>query len=99
MMNMAITHARNADAKGRVTLGERFANQTVLVEDRGDDLLIRLARVIPAREAWLYENNKARAMVRRGLSQAKAGHTAPPPNLAAAKRMVAKLPRDTGRDG
>ena len=81
---------RNADNKGRLTLGDRFANQTVLVEDRGDELIIRLARVIPASEAWLYENDEALAMVRRGLKQARAGKRAKPPNLAAAKRLVAK---------
>jgi hypothetical protein len=48
-------HARNVDSKGRLTLGEAFANRTVLVEERGEgEVLIRLARVIPEREAWLY---------------------------------------------
>jgi hypothetical protein len=35
--------------------------------------LIKLARVIPEREAWLYENKEAVASVRRGLNQAASG--------------------------
>jgi hypothetical protein len=91
---MVSTQTRNADAKGRVTLGERYANRTLLVEERGDEVVIRLARVIPEREAWLYRNKKAKGMVRRGLGQAKAGQSAKPPNLAAARRLLAKMPPD-----
>jgi hypothetical protein len=87
-MSDASTYPRSADAKGRVTLGERFANRTVLVEDHGDELVIRLARIIPEREAWLYENKKALGMVRRGLKQAKAGQTVAGPDWAAAKRLA-----------
>jgi hypothetical protein len=46
-MNDISRKPRHADSKGRITLGERFANRTVLVEAVGDDLLIRLARVVP----------------------------------------------------
>jgi hypothetical protein len=43
----------------------------VLVEEQGEgEVLIRLARVIPEREAWLYDNKQALAQVRRGLKQA-----------------------------
>jgi hypothetical protein len=91
-MAAASTYPRNTDSKGRVTLGERFANRTVLVEDRGEELLIRLARVVPEKEAWVYENKKALGMVRRGLKQAKAGRTSAPPDMAAARRLVAGIP-------
>jgi hypothetical protein len=90
-MTISSSQPRNTDSKGRVTLGEQFANRTVLIEDRGDEVVIRLARVIPEREAWLYENKKAMASVRRGLKDAKSGRTAKAPDLAAAKRLVADM--------
>ena len=65
------TLTKNVDSKGRLTLGDSFANHTVLVEQHGEgEVLVKLARVIPAREAWLYENSEALAAVRRGLKQA-----------------------------
>jgi hypothetical protein len=80
--------SRNVDAKGRVALGERFANRTVIVEPRGnDEVVIRLARVIPEREAWLYANPEALGSVRRGLSQARSRRFAKaPPDLKGAAR-------------
>lgn len=46
--------------------------------------VLRLARVIPEREAWLYENPNALASVRRGLEQARKGMVAKtPPDLKA----------------
>ena len=64
---------KNTDSKGRITLGDAFANRTMLVERHGEEIILRLARVIPERESWLYENETALASVRRGLKQAKAG--------------------------
>ena len=65
---------KNVDSKGRLTLGESFANRTVIVEGRvGGEVVIRLARVVPEREAWLYENEPAEVSVRRGLKQARDG--------------------------
>lgn len=91
-----VTLTKNVDSKGRLTLGEAFANHTVLVESHGPgELLVRLARVIPAREAWLYENKAALASVRRGLEQAAEGHQfAKGPNLKAAATLVAQLQDD-----
>lgn len=89
------THARykTTDAKGRVTLGGHFANRAVIVEQQGDDaVVVRLARVIPEREAWLYENPQALAAVRRGLDQARVGKVATvPPDLKAAAKLAARL--------
>lgn len=87
---------KNVDAKGRLTLGEAFANRTVLVESRGDgELLIRLARVIPQRESWLYENPTALASVRSGLQQAADGKWAKkPPDLKNAAKLADKLRDD-----
>jgi hypothetical protein len=85
--------AKNVDSKGRLTLGESFANRTVLVEDRGaGEVLVRLARVIPEREAWLYDNKGALAAVRRGLRQATDGKLARKgPDMKSAAALVEQL--------
>ena len=87
------TRHKNTDSKGRVTLGGHFANRAVIVEQRSDDeVVIRLARVIPEDEAWLYENPKALASVRRGLDQARKSAVAKKsPNLKAAAKLAAQL--------
>ena len=57
-----------------MTLGGHFASRAVIVDYRIDDeVIVRLARVIPEREVWLYKNPKALASVRRGLDQARKG--------------------------
>jgi hypothetical protein len=84
--------ARNTDSKGRLTLGEAYANRTVIVKNRGDELIIQLARVIPEKEAWLYDNPEALTAVRRGLKQARSGRFAKKrPDLNAAARLAGKL--------
>jgi hypothetical protein len=87
---------KNVDSKGRLTLGESFANRTVLVEDHGEgEVLITLARVIPEREAWLYDNKKALASVRRGLNQAASGKFAKKgPDLGGAAALSVLLQDD-----
>ena len=72
-MSKQVVQTRNTDAKGRLTLGEAYANRTVLVQQRGNELIFRLARVIPEQEAWLHDNKEALASVRNGLRQARAG--------------------------
>ncbi|HVR73214.1 MAG TPA: hypothetical protein VMT52_02740 [Planctomycetota bacterium] len=90
-----MTKEKRADSKGRVTLGEGFANRTVLVERLEDGVVIRLARVIPESESWLYMNKAALASVRRGLAQAKAGKlSTSPPDLSAAKELADQLQGD-----
>jgi hypothetical protein len=90
MKNATVT--KNVDSKGRLTLGESFANQTVLIEPRGEgEVLVKLARVIPAREAWLYKNKEALASVRRGLQQAVEGQSVPGPDLEAVASLVEQL--------
>jgi hypothetical protein len=75
---------RTADSKGRVTLGERFANQPVIVREIDDtEVVVTLARVVPAREAWLLDSPKARRSIARGLAQARARKFAKPPDLKA----------------
>ncbi len=65
---------RKADSSGRVTLGRRYANKRVIVEERADGAVeITPAEAVPAREAWLYRNPKAADAVRAGIEDAKAG--------------------------
>jgi len=91
-MNMVSKGIRSIDSKGRLTLGESFANRTVLVEERDGEIIVRLARVVPEREAWLYENEEALASVRRGLQQARAARFAKKsPDLKASARLSAEL--------
>ena len=84
---------KRTDSKGRVALGSHFANRVVIVEHKSDhEVIVRLARVIPEREAWLYENPKALASVRRGLDQARKGKVAKnPPDMKKAAKLAAQL--------
>jgi hypothetical protein len=94
-MGKRSTITKQADSKGRITLGEAFANRTVLVEQREDEIVVRLARVIPEREAWLYENTGALDSVRKGLAQARAGKFASRgPDLKAAAELADELQDD-----
>ena len=93
MANRTETRHKSTDSKGRVALGGHFANRAVIIEHRSsDEVVVRLARVIPEREAWLYENPKALTSVRRGLDQARKGKvTNKPPNLKAASKLAGQL--------
>ncbi len=83
-----------ADAKGRVTLGQRFANRTVILQEIDDtEVRVTLARVIPEREAWLYQNPKARHAVHKGIAQAKAGQVGPGPAMAKAGKVARRTAR------
>ncbi|MBI3820266.1 MAG: hypothetical protein HY286_16360 [Planctomycetes bacterium] len=83
---------RHADSKGRITLGEAYANRTLIVEKRGDELVLHVARVVPERESWLYENPKALKAVRTGLRQAKERQFSKnPPDLKSAERFAKDL--------
>jgi hypothetical protein len=84
---------KTADGKGRVSLGSRFANRTVIVEDVDDtEVRITLAEVIPQREVWLQKNPNAKASVLRGLEQAKSRERAKSaPDLKADSRLAEQL--------
>jgi hypothetical protein len=73
---------KTGDSKGRIALGSRFANRAVIVEALSEtEVIVKLARVIPERESWLYENPQALSTVRKGLSQARAGQTSRGPSI------------------
>jgi hypothetical protein len=84
---------KTADSKGRVSLGSRFACQTVIIQAvDSTEVRVILAQVIPQRELWLHKNPKAKASVLRGLAQAKAGKAAKsPPDLVGDARLVERL--------
>lgn len=75
---------KTADSKGRVALGAKFANKTVIIEVVDDtEVRVIAASVIPERELWLHRNDKAGASVQRGLEQARAKKfSTSPPDLA-----------------
>ena len=65
---------KTTDSKGWLSLGERFANRTVIVEEiDGTEVRITLTRVVPEREMPLHGNRSAAAAVSRGLAEARAG--------------------------
>ena len=75
---------KTIDGKGRLTLGREFAGRTVQVERDDDRVVIKFYRVVPDREAWLWENETAKGMVDRGIEQARRGEVNDGPDLAAA---------------
>ncbi len=76
---------KTTDAKGRVALGQRFANKTVIIREiDATEVVITIARVVPEREAWLLDNQVAKELVTRGLHQADARQFSDsPPDLDA----------------
>lgn len=67
-------NTKTLDSKGRVTLGARYAGQTVIIDDsRPDCILIKPVVMIPVGEAWLYKNETALDRVREGLDDARRG--------------------------
>ena len=87
---------KTADSKGRIGLGSRFANQTVIVEDvDSTEVRVVLAQVVPQRELWLHKNARAKASVLRGLEQAAAGEKAKSiPDLKQDSRLAEQLRDD-----
>lgn len=86
-------NTKTADSKGRIVLGPRFANKTVIIEDIDEtEIRIITAAVIPERELWLHKNKKAVTMVQRGLAQSRAGKFSKnPPNVRADKKLAVEL--------
>ncbi len=84
---------KTADSKGRITFGKNFANKTFIVEEISEnEIKIELARVIPEREAWLYQNPEAKQSVLKGLRQAKARKfSKSPPDLQTDESLVNEI--------
>lgn len=81
---------KQVDSKGRVTLDRRFANRVVMIEEIDDtEVRITMARVIPEREAWLYENPEAKKAVFAGIDEARSMQLVETaPDLAADRELV-----------
>lgn len=84
---------KTVDSKGRVSLGKRFANKPVIIESLSDtEVKVSLARVIPEREMWLYENPEARETVFSALERLKTREFAEdPPDIDADEEMASRL--------
>jgi hypothetical protein len=67
-----------ADARGRVNLGPEAVGKTftVVQSSDGEYSLIPMV-VIPEREAWLWQNEAARASFETGVKEAKTGQGTP----------------------
>lgn len=89
---METTQSLQADNRGRISLGTAYANGTFLVEKSDDCIIIRPARIIPEREAWLYKNKKALESVRRGLEQARKRQFGKGISLDEENRIAATMP-------
>ena len=65
---------KTIDERGRLTLGREFAGCTVIIDDSDPrQIVVKPMKLVPAHEAWLYENQAARGLVRRGLAESRAG--------------------------
>jgi hypothetical protein len=84
---------KTVDTKGRRALGRHFAGQLVLIDDSDPErIIIQKAQAIPAREAWLYQNQKALNLVRQGLADVREGRfSKTPPDLDADAELTAEL--------
>jgi hypothetical protein len=84
---------KTADGKGRIALGQRFANQTVIVEEIDPtEVRVTIATVLPQRELWLHRNATVKKSVSRGLAQARSGKLSRnPPNLEQDAQLAERL--------
>ena len=85
---------KTIDSKGRLTLGQAFAGKLVEVENEEDAIILHFRRVVPEREAWLWENRTAKAAVERGLEQARNGELGDGPDLSVAFAFADSLPEE-----
>ena len=87
---------KQVDSKGRIMLDKRFANRAVIVQVVDEtEVRITMARVIPEREAWLYDNLSAKQAVFTGIEQARAGQfAAKAPDIDADENLT----KDMGED-
>ena len=85
---------KTLDSKGRLTLGGRFAGRMVEVEDTGERVIVTFCRVVPEREAWLWENETAMDLVQQGIRDAREGRHSSGPDLASAFAFADEIPDD-----
>jgi hypothetical protein len=91
---MAVQVTKTADSKGRITFGKRFANKPVIIEEISEtEVKVSLARVIPEREMWLWQNLQAQNTVNAAIDRLKRGEFAeePPPDIDADENLANQL--------
>ena len=78
--NFTALDNRSLDSKGRITIPQDWTLKlakrirSFQIFQNGDgDLLLRPEVSIPAREAWIFENPKVLASLKRGIQDAKEG--------------------------
>ncbi len=59
------------DAKGCLTLGQKFASRSFIVTSQDGSILLTPAVVIPEDELWLFQNHQSSKMVLDGLTAAR----------------------------
>ncbi len=65
---------RQPDSQGRIAIGRKHAGEMfAMSEQPNGDILLRPVVVMHKREKWLFENQAALAMVKRGLDDLKQG--------------------------
>jgi hypothetical protein len=91
---MAIMNVKVVDKKGRVVLGNGLAGRMVIINDADPDrIVITPAVAVPESEAWLYKNEEALNLVRKGLDQARKGQFSKvPPDLSGDAALADAIP-------
>jgi CRISPR/Cas system-associated protein Csm6 len=73
-----VTEILKPDAKKRLSLGGAVAEAAAaynVYRNRLGQIVLDPVKVVPAYEAWLFENKEALASVKRGLADSAAGRT------------------------
>ena len=84
---------KTADSRGRINLGKEFANKTFVFEKIGEtEMRLELARVVPEREIWLYNNPEAKEDVLGALERLRRGRFAEsPPDIDAEEPWMEEI--------
>ena len=73
-----VTEIQKPDAKKRLSLGAAIEQPGVaynIYRNRLGQIVLDPVKAVPAYEAWLFENKKVLASVKRGLTDSAAGRT------------------------
>ena len=85
---------KKVDDKGRLSLGKDFAGRDLRIEETESGFVASYVVQVAAKEAWLWENEKALTAVRKGIEEAAAGKLKSGP--ADWEEIVAKADLATG---
>ena len=89
---MPATQVKTVDTKGRLTLGQKYAGRTVELVEKPGEVVVKVVKVVPEHEAWLWENPTALGLVEEGLNQIRQGDISGGPDLAEAFRFAETIP-------